>query len=176
MNAVMSGPAATTPNQLLDWTCTQYDQTYALSGYATVSRTNSVNASNKWTSSLHSFGRTDSLLSVSTCWRVTLKGCTRPSSTPKKYNVPLSLSFPFLADRIPRVFLLLHDRQALGERLVDGEVDNVASRNHHPPADQIVGLENGADQVMTSANSAATTKRANFETSNLGHVAREKNC
>lgn len=38
----MSDPAAATPNQLLDWTCTQYDQTYSLSGNATVSRTNVV--------------------------------------------------------------------------------------------------------------------------------------
>jgi len=48
------------------------------------------------------------------------------------------------------MFRVLDGRQALGERLVDGEVDNFASRNHHPPADQIVGFENGVDEVMFS--------------------------
>ncbi len=32
MSALLSGPAATTPNQLLDWSCTQYDLVYNLSG------------------------------------------------------------------------------------------------------------------------------------------------
>lgn len=36
MNAVMSGPAAATGNQLLDWSCVQYDQAESLSGFGTV--------------------------------------------------------------------------------------------------------------------------------------------
>jgi YD repeat-containing protein len=52
MNALMSGPAATTPYQLLDWGCTQFDQTYTLSGYGTTNRTNQVDPAGKLVSSM----------------------------------------------------------------------------------------------------------------------------
>ncbi len=52
MNATMSGPAATTPYLLLNWGCTQFDQTYTLSGYGNTVRTNQVDPAGKWSSSM----------------------------------------------------------------------------------------------------------------------------
>lgn len=44
MNAIMSGPTATTPNQLLDWNCTQHDQVYALASFGDVEQVKQIDA------------------------------------------------------------------------------------------------------------------------------------
>ncbi len=52
MTAMLSGPAATTPNQLLDWSCTQYDHTYNLSGVGDVEQVKQIDADGDVVSSL----------------------------------------------------------------------------------------------------------------------------
>ncbi len=42
MSALLSGPAATPPNQLLDWSCTQHDLVYNLSGVGDTQQTKQV--------------------------------------------------------------------------------------------------------------------------------------
>ncbi len=44
MTALLSGPAATTPNQLLDWNCSQYDLVYNLSGVGDVEQVKLIDA------------------------------------------------------------------------------------------------------------------------------------
>ncbi len=44
MTATMTGPAATTPNQLVDWTCTQHDQVYSLAGFGDVEQVKQIDA------------------------------------------------------------------------------------------------------------------------------------
>ncbi len=44
MSAILSGPAATTSNQLLDWSCTQYDLVYNLSGVGDTEQVKQIDA------------------------------------------------------------------------------------------------------------------------------------
>ncbi|MDB4778151.1 hypothetical protein OAG68_01715 [bacterium] len=52
MSALLSGPAATTPNQLLDWSCTQHDLVYNLSGTGDVEQTKRIDSDGEVASSL----------------------------------------------------------------------------------------------------------------------------
>ncbi len=52
MSALLSGPAATTPNQLLDWSCTQYDLVYNLSGVGNLQQTKRIDSDGEVVSSL----------------------------------------------------------------------------------------------------------------------------
>ncbi len=52
MTALLSGPSATTPNQLLDWNCTQYDLVYNLNGVGNVEQVKQIDSDGNVTSSL----------------------------------------------------------------------------------------------------------------------------
>ncbi len=52
MSALLSGPAATTPNLLLDWSCTQYDLVYTLAGVGDVKKVKQIDTDGNAVSSL----------------------------------------------------------------------------------------------------------------------------
>ncbi len=52
ISALLSGPAASTPNQLLDWSCNQYDFVYNLSGVGNVEQVKQIDSTGNVVSSL----------------------------------------------------------------------------------------------------------------------------